>query len=122
MECNLKGFRPYGCCSFIGSKNGQDARKFLKLDEVDATEEECTFTIPADTVSLNPSFFGGLLLKSIQALGEERYAKKYRFVIETDNEDQKKSIEKNLIDGFRNVQNMLSDTPGAGRNVLSHFY
>ncbi|HTH93459.1 MAG TPA: hypothetical protein VL576_03205 [Candidatus Paceibacterota bacterium] len=124
MKIDLERFRHgTGSLSFIGQKQGQDARTILNLDTFDTNEDVCTFTIPPDTVSFNPSFYLGLLRKSLEVLGEEAFKKKYLFeiqrkivivVIPQDKKEEDKetkrydTVSKNLVDGFRNMQNMIA--------------
>ena len=63
---------------FTGRKEGQEARKELRLDEKDRDSETYSIMIPASTNSLNASFYLGVLFTSISNLGSmEAFDKKY---------------------------------------------
>lgn len=117
MKIELKNYRPPNSTSFSGRPQGVEARTKIKISELDQKEiEEVEFIIPGDTTSFNPSFFLGLLYDSIKKLGFERFNKKYHLIIETDNPDRKRALEKNIEDGFRSAYNTLN-----GKDIFSFF-
>jgi hypothetical protein len=95
-EFNLKEYRPSNSTSFIGRTQGEDVRKKLSLEELDNDDSEVVLRIPADTTSFNPSFFLGLLYKSIKKLGMERFRKKYKLQIEATDPSVINAINSNL--------------------------
>lgn len=117
MKIELKNFRPPNSTSFSGRPQGLQARNSIKISDLDdKNDDDVELIIPSDTTSFNPSFFLGLLYESIKKLGIERFKKKYHIVIETENPDRKRAIEKNIEDGFRSASNTLND-----RSIFSFF-
>jgi hypothetical protein len=111
-EYNLKEYRPLNSTSFIGRVQGEEVRKKLSLEDLDNDDSEIVLKIPADTTSFNPSFFLGLLYKSIKKLGVEGFRKKYELRIESTDPSTKNAISRNLEDGFRNAINSINNKDG----------
>ena len=78
-KINLLNFRSNGSKIFSGRDKGIDARKKLKLNELDSQEQKIEVIVPKDTWSINSSFFGGLFESSIINLKEDGFRKKYIF-------------------------------------------
>ncbi|MFV8379319.1 hypothetical protein [Flavobacterium sp. LB3R33] len=98
---------------FTGRPQGEEVRKILDLDELDKSENEVEFVIPDDTLSFNPSFYLGLLFPSYKKLKPEGFDLKYSFIVNSDNPDIVRVINKDLIDGKRNAINSL-ESPNSG--------
>jgi len=108
-KINLLQFRGNNSSLFTGRPQGNDAREELKLDEKDNTKDTYTFIIPKGTTSFNPSFYLGLLYKSIKKLGIEKFESKYKFEFEDKvNEEIIKVLKDNLEDGRRNALNSMN--------------
>lgn len=117
MKIELKNYRPHNSTSFSGRPQGVAARKEMKISELDKQDDsDVELIIPADTTSFNPSFFLGLLYESIKKLGLEGFKKKYHWIIETENEDRKRALMKNIEDGYRSALNSMND-----KNIFSLF-
>lgn len=98
---------------FTGRPQGEVARKELGLDEIDRDNEiEVLLTIPEGTTSFNPSFYLGLLYKSIKYLGVNSFKNKYVFEINCNDDKTREGIEKNLEDGLRNAINSMNKKTG----------
>ena len=80
MDVNLETYRTAPSKVFSGRKRGRKIRKTLNLDSIDDSNEPVRFIIPADIISLNPSFILGLLGPSIRKLGLESFNSRYSFV------------------------------------------
>ncbi len=106
---NLRSYRPSSATSYSGRPQGEDVRKKLKLDIEDALAEPIQVIIPNDTSSFNPSFFLGLFFKSISKLGVDRFSRKYDIIFETNNDELKKILSKDIQDGLRNAKNTLDN-------------
>lgn len=107
MMINLGQYKSPSTSVFTGRPQGEQVRIKLKLDQLDKSNEIVTFLIPADTTSINPSFFLGLLFKSYKTLKNE-FAKKYIFQFDTNNPETKKVLQKNIEDGLRNAENSVN--------------
>lgn len=69
-----------GYSTFSGKDNGEYARKRLKIDNIDNTNEIISIKVPCDTTSINPSFFIGLFFNSFKKCGSiEKFNKKFKF-------------------------------------------
>lgn len=89
-----------------GRLNGRTKREELGLDEIDKEPDaRVHFIIPEYMLSVNPSFYLGLMTDSIKTLGEEEFGRKYHFSILADlNSDEQMqtraaSIRENLSHG-----------------------
>ena len=79
ITINLQQYRIPNSKILYGKDFGIQARRKLKLDEIDKAEEQVTIIIPDDIWSLNSSYFIGMFEKSVLLLGEEKFRKKYLF-------------------------------------------
>ena len=79
ITINLQQYRIPNSKILYDKDFGIQARRKLKLDEIDKTEEQVTIIIPNDIWALNSSYFIGMFEKSMQCLGEEIFRKKYLF-------------------------------------------
>ena len=110
---DLTKFKGSSSSVFTGRPQGEMARKSLNLDLKDKEFDTAySLIIPEGTSSFNPSFYLGLLFKSIQFLGEKEFHKKYSFDIQVSNPNTKKVILKNLDDAMRNALNALNNRTG----------
>jgi len=109
---NLKEYRPPNTFAFIGRKQGEDARKQLKLDLLDKSDDVIELVVPKDTTSFNPSFFLGLLYASISRLGVDHFRNKYNFTYETDSPSLRDILKRNIEDGIRNATNSINNKSG----------
>ena len=88
-----------------GVELGKQARKFFKIDDLDAQSTVVTLVVPKDVFSLNSSFFSGLFYDSIVKLKEVGFREKYVF-------DCTDIIRKNVENGIfyvLNTKNLLED-------------
>ena len=111
-EIKIESYRPEGTTSFVGRKQGEDVRRELKLDNYDKknAQWEIKFIIPENTTSFNPSFYLGLLFKSIKSLGIEKFKDRYHFIIESDMPEIKRVLEKNLEDAYKHAIQSLNSS------------
>lgn len=117
-KIELLKYRGNNSSLFTGRPQGEDARIELKLDEIDKSKDLIVFVIPKNTTSFNPSFYLGLLFKSIKKLGIEEFEKKYSFEItEKDNLDIISVLKDNLDDGKRNALNTINK-----KNSFNRFF
>jgi len=71
----------FGGPVFTGRSNGDAARKKLGLDQIDGSDTTVVVKVPADTYSLNSSFFLGLFGKSVRATGSrEEFRDQFQFI------------------------------------------
>lgn len=100
--------------TFSGRPEGEAVREELKLDVLDNSSEPVTITIPNDTTSFNPSFFLGLLFKSVKKMGSVDAFKK-RFTFDFSNYtdvELLKYVEKDIEDSYRRCVNELNQKTG----------
>jgi hypothetical protein len=112
---SLAQFRGSKSTLFTGRPQGEEARKKLKLDELDNYDVEVELLIPDDTTSFNPSFYLGLLFNSIKKLGVENFSKKYHLIIESTDLDTITVLKANLDDGLRNATNTIEQKTGLAK-------
>jgi hypothetical protein len=112
VKKNLIDYRTPGSTSFVGRPQGEEVREKLGMEGLDISPDEVELIIPGDTTSFNPSFFLGLLYNSIKKLGVEGFKRKYSLIVETENEELKNAIKKNIDDGFRNASNSINKNDG----------
>ena len=76
----LIDFSTLGGPVFVGRAKGIFSRKQLSIDETDAAPGPVTIRIPADTYSVNSSFFLGMFGPSLDYFGSrESFMEHYRF-------------------------------------------
>ncbi len=100
--------------TFSGRPEGETVRKELKLDTIDDSSEPVTIIIPNDTTSFNPSFFLGLLFKSVKRMGSIDAFKK-RFSFDFSNYTDKellKYVQQDIEDSYRRCVNELNQKTG----------
>lgn len=92
--------------TFTGNPQGAQVRTELLLDECDNNGDDVEILIPKDTTSFNPSFYLGLLYKSIVFYhGIDEFKKKYQFVFEDTDEELINLLKENIADNERQAQN-----------------
>lgn len=117
-KINLLKFRGARSTLFTGRPQGEDARKVLELDKKDLSEDKFIIIIPKGTTSFNPSFYLGLLFKSIKKLGITKFESKYIFEFEDiDNVERMKVLKENFEDGKRNALNSIENV-----NIFNRFF
>lgn len=110
VKIPLQKFRGHKSTLFTGRPQGESARKELKLDQKDTSNKMYTFIVPKGTTSINPSFFLGLLFKSIKKLSPNGFKKKYTFEFEEkENPEIVEILKQNIADAMRNAKNTLRD-------------
>lgn len=98
---------------FTGRKEGQEARRELRLDEKDRDSETYEVMIPASTTSFNASFYLGLLFPSISYLGSmEAFDKKYIIRYDELDEALQPIIRANIEECRRKAANEIAGTTG----------
>ena len=112
---SLAQFRGSKSTLFTGRPQGEEARKKLKLDELDKADVEVELLIPDDTTSFNPSFYLGLLFNSIKKLGVDNFLKKYHLTLESNDLDTVSVLKANLDDGLRNAINTIEQRTGLSK-------
>ena len=76
---NLNDHRTPGARVFTGRPRGEEVRLKSHIDEVEARAEHVTVRIPADTITINPSFLEEWLRFVVRKLGAARFREKFRF-------------------------------------------
>ena len=103
---NLLNFRSNGSKIFSGRDKGIDARKKLKLNELDSQEQKIEVIVPKDTWSINSSFFGGLFESSIINLKEDGFRKKYIFKFDDGaalSEELQHNIDEGIYESLKDI-------------------
>lgn len=111
-ELDLQTFRGPKSTVFTGRPQGEDARKKLDLEKKDGGDFLIRFRLPADTTTITPSFFLGLLYESIKKIGVEGYRKKYLFDLGNLDADRAEILKKDIAEGERNAINSISGRRG----------
>ena len=110
IRIDLFPYRGNRSSLFTGRTQGEDARKKINIDQFDEGDDTVVFVIPKNTTSINPSFYLGLLYKSIKKHGIDDFEKKFQFEIEEkDNHNIIKVLQDNLADGRRNAINIMNN-------------
>ena len=76
---DLNDHRTQGARVFTGRPRGEDVRVKSHIDEKEAQAEHVTVRIPADTITINPSFLEELLRFVVRKLGAVRFREKFSF-------------------------------------------
>lgn len=77
---NLADYNPKDGRVFTGRAHGEQLRTRLNLDQDDQTDGlNVTVIVPANTLSLNSSFFLGLFGPSVRTLGKDGFYTRYTF-------------------------------------------
>lgn len=112
LNIDLAKYKSDDSSVFTGRPQGNQVRKDLKLDLYDLSDKEIYFVIPSETTSFNPSFYLGLVFKSIEVLGAEKFNEKYHFIFETQDLDMREALIRNISDGFRSALNSVGGNFG----------
>ena len=105
-KINLLNFRSNGSKIFSGRDKGIDARKKLKLNELDSQEQKIEVIVPKDTWSINSSFFCGLFESSIINLKEDGFRKKYIFKFDDGaalSEELQHNIDEGIYESLKDI-------------------
>ncbi len=111
-KIDLAKYRGDNSTLFTGRPQGNQVRKELQLDEEDILSDHVIFLIPKGTTSFNPSFFLGLLFKSIETLGKEGFEKKYTLDYSSVDEEYHEIIRDDIADGMRHAINSINNDTG----------
>nr|DAY89475.1 MAG TPA: protein of unknown function DUF4325 [Caudoviricetes sp.] len=103
-KINLHKYRTNGSKIFSGRDRGCDARRALKLDELDETTDKIIVSIPKDTWAINSSFFGGLFEASVIKLKENCFRQKYQFQFD-DGTPLSSTLQSNIEEGIFDALN-----------------
>lgn len=100
--------------TFSGRPEGEAVRETLNLDALDNSDEIVTIKIPNDTTSFNPSFFLGLLFKSVKKMGSvDAFKKKFLFDFTNyTDEELLKYVQQDIEDSYRRCVNELNQKTG----------
>lgn len=79
---DLGEYRTPGTRVFAGRKRGAEVRKLAGLERLEAEGQQVVFLVPSDVISINTSFWLGLVGDSIRRLGESRFRE--LFALESD--------------------------------------
>ncbi len=112
----LKKFRGNSSSSFTGRPEGESARSELKLNEYDEDTQQYEIIIPKGTTAFNPSFYLGLLFKSIKKLGIEKFEIKYDIVFEETHD--RSTIEQLDIDLYEGKRHALNEIQKKGGGLM----
>ena len=98
-EIRMHNHRTPGSRVYSGRPLGERIRHQLGLNDKDSDDVGYVFLLPKDTISINSSFFGGLLEESVIKLGRETFCQKYSFEYD-DHSELKKSLWDNIEEGI----------------------
>lgn len=83
MESNviidLNKFRTPGARVFTGRPRGEEVRANSKVDEIEANAAHVIVRIPADTITINPSFLEEFFRYVVRKLGAVAFRQKFEF-------------------------------------------
>lgn len=100
-------FSKLGGPVYVGREKGARVRERFDLDRVDDEPTKVKVIIPAETFSLNSSFFLGLFGKSVKAAGDAQiFFEKYLFDIP---EHLRESIERSVSRALFEKKSLLGD-------------
>jgi|SRR5690554_4431905 len=86
---------------FVGRPNGENAREFFHLDDVDYRSESLRLLVPEDLIAINSSFFLGLFGNDVKRIASEDAFFKYLDTSMIDEHHMKrlrKSVSRVLLD------------------------
>jgi hypothetical protein len=105
IKINLGDYKSPKANMFTGRPQGEEVRAKLILDKYDKTNINITFEVPSGTISINPSFFLGLLFDSYKNIEEEIFRSKYRFNFDSHPPEIQFILQANIEDGIRYARN-----------------
>lgn len=76
---NLNDHRTSGVRVFTGRLHGEGVRRVSHIDEIEERADHVTVQIPADTLTISPSFLEELLRFVVRKLGASRFRQKFSF-------------------------------------------
>lgn len=102
QEINMREYRNPGARVFSGRQYGERVRNILNLNQKDEDSETYIFFFPEDTISINPSYFGGLFEESILQLGGLKFREKYQFYYEG-GQDLNMLLQRDIEEGIQDA-------------------
>ena len=102
QKINVREYRNPGVRIFSERQYGERVRNILDLNQKDEDSETYIFFFPEDTISINPSYFGGLFEESILQLGELKVREKYQFCYEGE-QDLSMLLQRNIEEGIQDA-------------------
>jgi hypothetical protein len=111
-KIDLVKYRGDNSTLFTGRPQGNQVREELNLDREDLLPDPVIFIIPGGTTSFNPSFFLGLLFKSIEKLGKDGFEKKYTIDYSAVDTEYQEIISDDIADGMRHAYNSINNDTG----------
>lgn len=105
-----------------GRPNGVSARKNIKLDTIDNSDEKVEFIISDRITGIGVSFFLGLFSKSVKKFKEDKFREKYIFKFEVSSEEVKENILNNIKYGINQAldERSLRDILYGRKNVTKN--
>jgi|SRR5690554_2330348 len=99
---DLEKFRTKGSKVFTGRERGIKIREESNIDNLIETSEIVEISIPADIMSINPSFLEEFLINVVSKLGKEQFYNKVKFITESKRYDIKEDLEEAVDRILRN--------------------
>ena len=99
IDIRMHNNKTDGSRVYSGRPTGEEVRKRIELDNKDFDDKTYCFLFPTDTLSINSSYFGGMLEESVIRLGRDRFCEKYIFCYDT-REELKQSLKDNIEEGI----------------------
>lgn len=99
---DLERFRTKGSKVFTGRERGIKIREESNIDNLINTSEIVKISIPADIMSINPSFLEEFLINVVSKLGKEQFYNKVKFVTESKRYDITEDLEEAVDRILRN--------------------
>ena len=101
-EIRMHSNRTAGSRVYSGRPLGEEVRGRLELNSKDKDNEVYYFLFPKDTMSINSSYFGGMLEESVISLGRNKFQEKYIFIYD-DGSELKQSLKENIEEGIEDA-------------------
>lgn len=99
---DLEKYRTKGSKVFTGRERGIKIREESNIDNLIETSETVEISIPADIMSINPSFLEEFLINVVSKLGKEQFYNKVKFVTESKRYDITEDLEEAVDRILRN--------------------
>ena len=90
---NLENYRTTGSKVFTGRDRGIAVREKSKIDEIIKNGDSISLVIPADIMSINPSFLEEFLINVVNFLGKDGFYEKITFKSESIRYDIKEDLD-----------------------------
>ena len=102
----LEIYRGKKSTTFTGRPQGEQVRLKMNLNELDIDSKEYVIVFPANTTSINPSFYLGLFFNSVKNLnGLECFKQKYQFEFEDKDNELVALLREDIADCERQAYN-----------------